>query len=196
MKNVNIFDISIKYPSEWELHFQQPPTEEIGSLELLIKNNHKINGVVCIVWRTYDDNMIKSLYENQKQKSKSIFKLGNSLDNVVENQQDKNFSNEELLRLYCDKIYKNIEKEQGTVTLTKREEKQVNHHPAEYSEFTFPVYKRKEERGNTYRMQLIVKCDISNRFIAMYTSLKEKESSRYIEQINGVFESLICHESE
>jgi hypothetical protein len=198
MKTVNLFGVALKYPYQWELHFGKAPTERVGGFELLLKENHKIISAICVVWRPCDDATINSLLVNQNKRAglkKSILMLGGNTEPKLKGQKARDFSDEELVTLYCDGIYANIAKEQGPVTMIKREKRQVNAHEAEFSEFTFPINKRRKDKGSIYRMQLVTKCNISNRFIALYTSSQKKTRDEYLEQIKTVFDSLECHQS-
>lgn len=197
MRSVNLFGVALKYPSQWELHFGKAPTDRVGGFELLLKENYKITAAICVVWRPCDEVTINSLLDNQHNRTgltKRILMLGRNTETAPKDRKADDFSDEELVTLYCDGVYTNITKEQGPVTLIRREKRQVNVHAAEFSEFTFPVNKRRKDKGDIYRMQLTLKCNASNRFIAIYTSSHKKTRDEYLGQIESIFESLRCHE--
>lgn len=197
MKRVNLFGIALDYQPPWELHFGKAPTDRVGGFELLLKEDYKIVNAICVIWRPCDTEIINSLLDVRHHRPslmKRLFTTGPNTEKTAPKEPAAaDFSDQDLVARYCDGVYKSIAKEQGPVTLIKREKRRVNTHAAEFSEFIFPVSKRKKTQGNIHRMQLVLKCNESKRFVALYTSTREK--AQQYTQIEKIFGSLKCHEN-
>ncbi len=196
MKTVNLFGIALEYQAPWELHFGKAPTERVGAFELLLKKDYRITNALCVVWRPYDEAIAASLNGGWHNRG-GLLKwktFGRGTETIITNsEQAGELADEEIVARYCDGIYRSITKEQGPVALIKREKQRVNTHAAEVSEFTFPVNRRKKNLGEIYRVQLVLKCNTSERFVALYTS--SREGLQLQAQIEGILRSFRCHEN-
>jgi len=192
MKTVNLYGISLSYPQGWQLRFGKAPTEPVGAFDLLFKREHQIVATMSVVWRPCDEISVNAMLQTKEKKSLSSRLASRGKKEPAPKPFD--LSDEEMVRLYSDRIFRNLEKEQGAMEILIRESRIINGHAAEYCEYLFSVDKHQAKKGRMYRRQLILKCPQSNRLIAAYTSAMEQNQAQCADEMQAVFQSLRCHD--
>ena len=190
MAEIQLYEIGMEYPEGSEVSFQRPPTMASGGFEI-IQGSTAINCIVNVIWRPQ-----LSIF-NGHRPTFSITKyfkgvLHTKLPHNPNECAPKSKEPNEALKHYCERIYRNIQKEQGKITILNRQETKINGHKADLSEFTFPIHKRGNS-GDIRRLQIIFCCENSSRLIAVYGSTLMNANERYFELIREMLSTIKCH---
>ena len=187
---VQLYGIGMEYPDHWDLNFHHPPRPNAGGFEIMQKTA-AIECVVSVIWRPQTS--VEQGHDLRARIGKAMkgflgpgHKENPSEQNRVQHDPD------DAIKGYCERIFYKIRKEQGGLTLIRQEDRRVNGHKADLSEFVFPLSKRRN-KGEMRRIQQIHICKKTNRFIAVYGSTLTTQHEKYSGLVREMFLTLQCH---